>query len=531
MDGNETNKLVKGALLLTLAGVISKLLSAGYRIPLQNLTGDVGFYAYQQVYPILGIASVLALYGFPTAISKLAAERRQEGIGLSGRNFHIPILFLMFGIAGCFFIFLLLNAHSLALLVGDVKLVSGYRVAAFVFLFIPLVALWRGSFQGSQEMKPTAVSQVGEQLVRVGIIIAAAVYVYRTGVNIHRIGQAAGLASMAGLLMATLLLGWYMLRAKNNQTSRSDAEVPWQYYLRTIIIFGMVASLNHMVLLIIQFADTFTFVPSLIKHGMTPLDAMRTKGIFDRGQPLIQMGTVLGSAFALALVPSISAKRPDGGKKTVDDSIARALSFSFYLSLGAGLGLILIFPETNLLLFQDTHGTQALRVLVLSMILSPLAITAASILQGLGFVKRTAGFILGAFFVKWIANQLFIPIWGMMGGAFATILSLMLLALVVLYELKRKLPGLRFLRSIHWRASLLASAGMTVYIFVIKKLLPEITSLSRPLLLGEVLFLAGTGALIYLVILIRCHAFTEKELGMVPFASKFIGLIRKDDRK
>ncbi len=107
MDGNETNKLVKGALLLTLAGVISKLLSAGYRIPLQNLTGDVGFYAYQQVYPILGIASVLALYGFPTAISKLAAERRQEGIGLSGRNFHIPILFLMFGIAGCFFIFLL----------------------------------------------------------------------------------------------------------------------------------------------------------------------------------------------------------------------------------------------------------------------------------------------------------------------------------------------------------------------------------------------------------------------------------------
>src|SRR5699024_10487474 len=83
----ETNKLFKGALILTFAGVLSKILSAGYRIPLQNLTGDVGFYMYQQVYPILGMATVLALYGFPSAVSKMVSDVKSEGKGISFLGF------------------------------------------------------------------------------------------------------------------------------------------------------------------------------------------------------------------------------------------------------------------------------------------------------------------------------------------------------------------------------------------------------------------------------------------------------------
>src|SRR5690625_4689456 len=88
MGGNESNKLMKGALLLTLAGIISKVLSAGYRIPLQNLTGDIGFYIYQQVYPLLGMAMVLGLYGFPSAISKLTVDLREEGKEVSLYNYY-----------------------------------------------------------------------------------------------------------------------------------------------------------------------------------------------------------------------------------------------------------------------------------------------------------------------------------------------------------------------------------------------------------------------------------------------------------
>ena len=41
----------KGAGILAIAGFISKILAALYRFPYQNLVGDQGFYAFQQVYP------------------------------------------------------------------------------------------------------------------------------------------------------------------------------------------------------------------------------------------------------------------------------------------------------------------------------------------------------------------------------------------------------------------------------------------------------------------------------------------------
>ena len=54
-------RVMQGAFVLTIASFIAKVLSALYRIPLQNLVGDEGFYVYQQVYPIYGIAMSLSL--------------------------------------------------------------------------------------------------------------------------------------------------------------------------------------------------------------------------------------------------------------------------------------------------------------------------------------------------------------------------------------------------------------------------------------------------------------------------------------
>ncbi|MFB8736447.1 oligosaccharide flippase family protein [Bacillus sp. SL00103] len=48
--------LFQGAVILTIAGLLSKVLSAVYRVPFQNIVGDTGFYIYQQVYPFLGIS-------------------------------------------------------------------------------------------------------------------------------------------------------------------------------------------------------------------------------------------------------------------------------------------------------------------------------------------------------------------------------------------------------------------------------------------------------------------------------------------
>src|SRR5256885_8404663 len=102
---NQSKALFRGAFILTLAALITKILSAFYRIPFQNIVGDVGFYIYQQVYPFYGMAMVLSTTGFPVVISKLYAEQKEKGNDEKSRLLlFVSFLFLqVFGVL-CFLI-------------------------------------------------------------------------------------------------------------------------------------------------------------------------------------------------------------------------------------------------------------------------------------------------------------------------------------------------------------------------------------------------------------------------------------------
>lgn len=529
MAGKETNKLFKGALILTFAGVLSKILSAGYRIPLQNLTGDVGFYMYQQVYPILGMATVLALYGFPSAVSKMVSDVKSEGKGISFLGFYMPVFLILLSMNGIFFLILFLNAHHIAEWIGDSSLASSYRVASFIFLFIPFIALLRGVFQGNHYMQPTAYSQLGEQIVRVSLIIMMSIWIGLGNGDIYQIGPAASIATMAGFFVSIGILAVFFM--KKRPVQRDSYLVPWTVSVKTIIMFGIVASLNHMILLVVQLADVFTLLPGLLQYGLTRGEAMQAKGVFDRGQPLIQLGAVLGSSFALALIPNLSKNKWLTQPRIMYQQIESGMILSFYVAFGAMVGLVMIFPETNILLFKDDAGTTSLRILALAILLSSLGITVISILQSLGFLQRTALFILGALIVKWLLNDLFTPWLGITGSALATVFSLLLLCVVACMELKRKLPQLVVLKNIHWRAFLIATSGMILFIAAVQMMLPDALSVSRSRLLLRVCFITLTGASIYVFLLIRFQAFTERELKMLPLSHVWLRMARGGNKK
>src|SRR5699024_1192753 len=72
---------MQGADVLTLAALVAKVLSAIYRVPLQNMVGNEGFYVYQQVYPIYGIGMTFALNGLPSFIGKQVALQNNHKQG------------------------------------------------------------------------------------------------------------------------------------------------------------------------------------------------------------------------------------------------------------------------------------------------------------------------------------------------------------------------------------------------------------------------------------------------------------------
>src|SRR5699024_4709943 len=208
--------------------------------------------------------------------------------------------------------------------------------------------------------------------------------------------------------------------------------IPWRYFFYTCITLGIVASLNQLILIFIQFADVLTLVPNLMQNGFTLSDARQWKGIFDRGQPLIQFGVVFGSSFALALIPAISQKKSqiEMNRQTIQD----AISLSFYLASGATVGLICILPEANLLLFMDQAGTFSLQILALSILVTSVAITGSAVLLSRGTLKPIVIAIFILFFSKYVLNELLVPTFGITGSALASVASLIIFTGIIYWQ-------------------------------------------------------------------------------------------------
>ena len=74
MKNEQLKTMMNGAVLLSVAALIAKVLSAVYRVPFQNMVGNTGLYVYQQVYPLYGIGMTFALSGYPVFYSKIIAQ-------------------------------------------------------------------------------------------------------------------------------------------------------------------------------------------------------------------------------------------------------------------------------------------------------------------------------------------------------------------------------------------------------------------------------------------------------------------------
>ncbi|SDY36152.1 putative polysaccharide biosynthesis protein [Salimicrobium album] len=478
------NSWLQGTAWLMLAGLTGKILSAGYRIPLQNLGGDIGFYVYQQIYPIVGIGIIFALQGVPAAVSRVVAENRK----LTAASFYLPVFLCLsvffWLLAGAGFV----SAASLAGLMDDWNLISSLKASFLVFLFVPFLALLRGAFQGEEDMKTPAVSQILEQFLRVAGILIVSTIVYVTG-SVYFIGTGTAAAVITGMVAAT---GYLFVKWKKRELQEQlPAAVSSFPYVKQVLFYSVLISVNYMMLLLLQLTDAFTFVPLLLEdHGISVTEAREWKGIYDRAQPLIQLVTVLASSLALSILPAIVRS-----EQSVEP-VRQAMALTLVISTAASVGLLLLFPEINRLFFQDESGTGVLRVQMVMVILVSLALTAASALQGLGYAAWTAALIGGGLIVKAGLNVVLIPEFGTYGAAVASVAAVSVAASGNLFLLKKKLNSRLF--TWKWGRMLPALAGMSLFVLALKWLyIPE----GRLLLLPWVLAASGGGAIVYALLL------------------------------
>lgn len=513
---------MKGAAMLTVSAIIVKLLSAIYRVPFQNLVGDEGFYIYQQVYPFIGILTTWTSFGFAVALSKILSDYKSIG-----KTNAIPkimqIAFVYIGIISIiFFLLLFYGSGFLAEAMGDKQLASLLKAGSFVILLMPMLAVLKGKFQSDGRMGPVAYAQVVEQIVRVTVILLGTWIVVSNSLNLYKAGSMAMYGAVVGELVGVIFLVIIYCKDSVHKTIKYKQQLQTYKIVKDLTIISISASISALLFLLFQLVDSFTVFQILLENGMGKLQAMEKKGIYDRGQPLVQLGIVIASTLSLAIVPLVAHRMNKEKGRTAIPFMQLTFRVAFTFGIAAAFGLIVVLPYVNEMLFQTKEESITIMVFCIQIVWMSLILTLMAMLQGIGKVKIPTLFLLIGVCSKWLFNGIFISFFGVLGAAISGNISLFLVFLLMLYYFKKNW-NITFAPFAFYKGISIASLIMIVCVTGYEWLADTIlfNNFSSRIQSVFISFSAVIlGAFIFLIIIAKRRVIGEKEWFLLPFGKR-----------
>lgn len=514
------DKMIKGGIILTISSFIVKLLSAFYKVPFQNLTGDAGFYVYQQVYPLYGLAVAFTLQGLPTFISKVVSEADDnEQLQQKMREINSWLIFIGLGL----FLVLRFGASGIAQLMGDIQLTTPIQSVSYFYLFLPFLALIRGYFQGKSDMMPTSMSQIVEQIIRVIVLLGAALYFANRSISVYQMGALAYQSAWLSALAATMILALYLKKQKlfNDYVQILKPQYSSEMGLRLINEGGLLI-VTSSIMILFQFIDSFTVFNGLVASGFTDEMAMSLKGVYDRGQPLVQLGLVVGLGFSTTSLPVLRRQIVEERLEDWTQSAASLLKLTMILSGAATVGLVAVMPWMNFTLFKDYSGVDTLQLFVLSVFFASLIYCLHTILQSTGKADRSYLILIVGLVFKLITNQLTVKAMGINGSSLVTVLSLLLISILMMQLVRREV----------WQA-VLKNTFFVKFIFLLIGLYGFVRGSMNTIanniglsgrLSSFVLILVGVliGVVFFVITSLSIKLLSEEELKQIPVLSKWL---------
>lgn len=386
-----TESFLRGALVLTLAGVITKLLGALFNPIIVRIFARYDGHAGNLGKALVGIPAVsytfvlgFAAIGFNVAISRMVAQRSARGdYGGALRAFRYSVG-LIAAVALVASAALYLAAPALAAWRGAPEAAAGYRAVAPGILLAAVLSAYRGLFQGMQQMTPNAVTQVLEQLGRVAVGVALVVALAPSNIVLAAAG--ANFGAVAGATVGILyLLSLYRRRRIGEAPAPLALEAPGRIYRELFALAAPIAVINVLLPALMEI-DNYVVLHRLVVGGLHLSAALDQVGRVQNSFTTITLPAVVSSGLYLALVPVITAALAAGQLEQMRSHVRTAYKLTLAVALPSAVGLFLLAGDIYGILYGTRQGGEVLRALSLAIPFLMLHSTATGVLQGGGHV-------------------------------------------------------------------------------------------------------------------------------------------------
>jgi len=525
------DNFMKGAFILGAAGILIKIMGAFFRIPLGRFLGGEGIGYYQVGYTVFNFLMAFTVAGLPTAISKLVSEKRAKGDYKGAHKIFKTSFYLLLclGIAGS-----LIIALMTSYLVNNIfKSPNAYYAVlamAPALFFLCILASFRGYFQGTKNMTPTAISQVVEQLVRVVVGILLALYLLNTmDITFAAAGASFG-ATMGGAAGLAAIVYIYK-RSKVNLVpegvvSIQAEEQTSKQIIRNILKISIPISLGAAVMPLINMLDTLIVLRRLQDIGFTASDATRLFGqLSGMANTLINLPQVLTVAIAVSVVPVVSEAAERRDLDTINENAQSAVKLALLVGLPAAVGLATLATPIMTLLFPDEPGNpgQVLLFLSLAVVFLTQIQTLTGVLQGLGKPHiPVVNLLIGAGFKLVITYVLTgIPQFNVKGAAVGTVFAYFIAYMLNMLSVKKE-TGVTFGFADFFLKPVLSAGTMGIIVLITYRQLVSYLGNSLTTVLA-----IGIGGLVYVIMLFKTSAITSEDLEVMPKGEKIINILVK----
>lgn len=438
------NKLVYGAVVLFTANLINRILGFCYQYFIMRYIGSEAYGLFNMAFPVFMIALVLTTAGIPLAISKMVAEKVSLGkLQDAQKIFRVAFALLFFSgsvITVLLFSFTLKIADNFF---PDPRVLPVFQICIPAVFIVSVSSAFRGYFQGLQNMIPSALSQICEQIFRVGTGFSLAIFLSAKGIEWAAAGLAAGMlcGEIVGLLV--IMIQYYFNRLKNFGSRKQPEKTGT--IIKNIFALSLPITGGRLVATSLSALDTVIIPRQLQAAGFSAAQATSLFGqLSGTALTLLTFPSVFTFALATSLVPAVSEAMAGNNYRMAQGVCSDALRFTLIVGIPSVITLY-FFAGPLTAFFNSRDVSEALKLLALGGLFIYLQQTTTGILQGLGktllpVLHSMAGALLRIPLLIYLTPK---PEWGLLGTAVAYILGAFCIAFLNLMAINRHI-GISF---------------------------------------------------------------------------------------
>ena len=418
---NLKNAFLRGTLLLTITGLISRIMGFFYKIFLANTIGAEGMGIYQLIFPIYSVCFSLCASGIETSVSKLTAEKYALGKHQDAINILKTALLITGSLAICCSFFIYNQADFLAIyFLKDPRCEELLKILAITIPFGTIQSCICGYYFGIHKAGIPSFAQLIEQGIRI-LSVCLIYHIFLTN----------KLAVSPKIAVAGLVIGEFcsLVFTITCYSFYSKAASAWKLtntftYLKEILQLATPLTISRICINLLASLEA-TMIPNALKaYGMDTSTALSIYGILTgMALPFILFPNALTSSISLMLLPRVSESQAQGQLEALKQVLQKTISFCIFLGVSC---LLFFFTFGNFLgnhIFSSELAGKFITILAWICPFLYLNTTLNSVLNGLGLTNLTfTNGILGLFLR--IGFVFFgIPIWGIQGYLFGLLVS------------------------------------------------------------------------------------------------------------